>query len=422
MSVSDFRPFRWVSQSPESFGVDAGGRLRVSQLTTLADLKQTNDLQPFLFDRETIGTGDQNYSQTNGGTVMDVSSNNDAAIAQQNFWNPYFAGKAQSFIVTFANFGSQPGVIKRAGYFSTNNTTPFDSNRDGIYLESTEDGLFLCIFKDGTEVLRCGQSDWDDPWINPQDLNDDETNLNVNNFTVFAVDFLYLGGTGVRFGFFDGRNFRAVYTYNHANRNPTTFLLSPSQPVRFEIRSEGGSGSMTMICAEVASEGSIDEVGIPGGATAFDFQASTSGTIYAALGIRLKSAYKNITAIPESVKFQAENNDDFTWFLLLNPTVNGPAITWQDLDDIGDISNDVLEFAVGTGGAAGGANVVPTTGMGRRLDSGSVEGTTAFAEVVKSALRIGSTINGGLGEIWLCPRPRTAGLDVDCTLNYNLFV
>lgn len=395
------RPFTFTSLSGNS--VDAANKIKVSQVTTLADLTQINDNAPVFFDRENIGGATQTYVNGKGGSDMAVSTNLDKAICQQKFANHYFSGKSQQFLVTMANFQPESGVIKRVGYFSSSSVSPYET-RDGIYIEASEGTLWLVIEKGGVVKHRAAQADWNldtAEWLNPQ------------NFTVCSVDFLYLGGTGVRFTFFRGREPVDVHVYDHANSEANVILLSPSQPIRYEIESTGGSGSLTQICSEVGTENAVAEVGKSTGFKVSDFDAQTVGVLYPLIGFRLAANRKLNTVIFNTVQIISSTADDIDAISLLNPTIAGPAVSWGTTDGWGAFTNSILEIGVSTGGAGGNS----VTDLGTRFGGATIEGNASFARQGDNSVRLGSKIDGTMDEIWVCGQPKSVNATVSVNVN-----
>lgn len=379
--------------------LDAGGRLRVSQITTLLDIKQFNDNQPLFYDREVIGGSTQVYTKNLGGVTMSVSSNLDAAIVQSKMFANYFAGKTQLGEVTFSGFQNQTDVTKRAGYFSSNTSTPFNSNKDGLWFESDGTNYKFKIEKNGVEILDAKQSEWN--------LNT-LVGFDPSKFQVFVFQFLYLGGTAVKFGFIVNGAIEWCHIYKHAGLVASTFVESPNQPVRYEIRSDGGSGSMDQICASVASEGAVDDVGVNRSFDVEDFQANSGGTNYAVMGLRLKSSYRNISIKVNNLSLLAQTNDDFIWRACLNPTIAG-TFTYNDQ------TNSSLQLAEGAT-----ANTV--SDFGTIVGSGNGTGGTQSLFSIPSALRIGSQIDGTMDELVLVVTPITNGLDIFASAGIQEFI
>ena len=385
---------------PERQSIDAGNRLRVSQISTLIDIKQINDNQPLLFDRKNVGSGSQAYAKADGGVTMSVTGGTDAAICQSKMFAPYYSGKSQFMEITFNDMSLEENVTKRAGYFSSNTTTPFDSNKDGIWLEASDDYYFV-IEKNGTQKLKVAREDW----------GPEADKLNLSAFNVLIIQFLYLGGTAVKFGFIVDGAIVWVYTYVHAGKVGSTFVESPQQPIRYEIRSTGGSGSFEQICAQVASEGSIDEVGVTRriSSGALSFGGSSAGTEVAMIGIRLKSAYRNIRVDPKDVAILATTQDNYIWRLRLNPTVDGTFA-------YADITNSSLQSVSGatTNTISADGDLLIAEGFGT--------GNTSIDAILESALRIGSQIDGTMDELVLTVTPLSNNLTIYASIGVQEYV
>jgi len=367
--------------------LDAGSRLRVSQLNSLLDVKQIHDEQPLFIDRE--GTGTQVYNGKEG-TTMSVTSGQ-YAIAQTFQRAPYFSGKSQIGEITFDSCENQANVTKRVGYFSSGILAPYDSDKDGIWFEADGTDYRLMIQNEGTEMLNVVQADWNidtAPWFDP------------SKFNVMIFQFLYLGGTAIKIGFFDEGIPKWVHQYNHAGLKDGAFVKTPQQPVRYEIRSTGGSGSMTQICMQVSSEGSTSETGVTRISESENFQGNISGTYYGVIGIRLKFAYRDVRVALESLFLNARTNDDFFWYICVNPTVVGAGVGWSP------VSNSAVEEFSGTV-----TNTV--SDLGTIVTGGVFEGANSYPSGIDGALKIGSAINGTPDTAWLVIKPISGGLDLD---------
>jgi len=167
---------------------------------------------------------------------------------------PYFSGKSQEVEITFDNFGLQAGVIKRIGYFSTSAVAPYTATPDGFYLENDGTTYRLVVWNNGVPILNL---DWT-LWIGYSKIQ----NYNWNNFTIIAFDYLWLGGSDLKFYIqLPSGTFELIHTYEHAGNATGTFTKSPNQPLRYEIRSTSGLGSVKAVCSQVSTEGSLEESG-----------------------------------------------------------------------------------------------------------------------------------------------------------------
>ena len=186
-------------------------------------------------------------------------------------------------------------------------------------------------------------------------------------------------------------------------------MSTPNLPIRYDIQSDGtGGGDFSHICSTVISEGGIEKTGILRGIdNGVSYITSlNAGTSYATLGIRLKSDYKDITVIPESLSAIAGTNDDFRWSLQINPTISG-TFTYVDLD------NSAIQWANGT--------AKPTvTAQGVVIASGyASKSSKQLSETLNTALRIGTTIAGVADTLVLVITPITSNLSALTSLEFR---
>ena len=307
------------TEGPSPFGYDASGRTRVAQLTTLLDGKVLGEDDTLLF--ETVGTGTATFGSNKVNMAVTAGQ---YLVRQSTRFNPYFSGKAQTVEETFENFQNETDVIKRVGYFSSNAVAPYNTNLDGVYIES--DGVnstykLLVLNNDSAKL----DLDWT-LWDNYAAIS----GYNWANFTVTSIDFLWLGGAVLRMFLKVGNQFILAHTFNYAGTDIGTFMLSPNHPVRYEIRSVGaGVGSMQYICCQVATEGSFDE----SGKTKAIFNQSSittnsTATTYALKGLRKLSTFRDIASqILECGIVNTAQNETGLVLLLRNPTLSAP-LTW----------------------------------------------------------------------------------------------
>jgi hypothetical protein len=293
---------------------DASARTRVSQLTTLFDGKTLRAEDPLLWD--TRGTGTRTFED---GSInrMEVAAGQ-YLVRQSKQYLPYFSGKSQFVEVTFDAFGAQEGVTKRVGYLSSSATAPFYANFDGWYLESS-DMIYLVVVNDGTEVLRKPINEW----LGYSQLS----TYDWDNFTVVLVDFLWLGGAVLRlFVKNPAGGFTLAHQFDYAGTQPGVFMRSPNLPVRYEIRSTTGTGSLRSICSQVATEGALSTQSKS--LTLWHaalVTANTVGTIYAVKGVKKLATFRDIPVeVNQFGGSMTATADAGIWMLLLNPTLSAP--------------------------------------------------------------------------------------------------
>lgn len=375
---------------------DAGGRVRVSQLTTLGDYKVLNYDRALLLENAGTGTGAFAANKYN----MSVTSGQ-WFVRQSRRFHPYFSGKSQMFELTFDGFGLQANVVKRVGGFSSNAVSPFETTYDGVWLENTGTTYVMKAARAGTETVSVDWKSWDG-----YDLI---KNHNWDNFTVILIDFLWLGGAVYRIWMKNGGGFTLLHTVHYPGTAADVFILSPNQPVRYEIRSTTGTGSFRYICSQCSTEGSINESGLGRTVRTAGITLATPGTSYPLIAIRKATAYRDIAIAMEDVAiFPTSANDQTRWSLQLNPTLSA-GLTYSAL------ANSAVEWAVGNG-------TITVTGEGTILAAGSV---STNAQLPANVLRLnflswlGSTLNNTMDQIVLCATPITSNISTYSSLAFK---
>lgn len=383
--------------------MDGSGRLRVSQITPLTEIRFLHDINGLQVN--TAGTGTGAYSSANSHYSMSVTSGQ-YLVLQSNMYSPYFPGKSQLIEMTFTNFQNEANVVKRIGYFNSSTVAPYTASYDGFYLEADGTTYRVKVDRNGTNILNADRTQWDDKL---DGTGASGVTINFANFNIFAADFLWLGGKGVRFGVCVNGSIIWFYHYNHANTYAGVMFLSPNKPLRYEIRSTTGSGSLNAICAQVSSEGAISTVGNP-----FSINTGTTtvvtntvGTYYALLGIRLKSTHKDIAVKIDELSVLSNTADNFLFNLYLNPTVAG-TFTYNSVN-----ANSACEYAVGVA-----ANTI--TG-GTLLNSRVAQKQVVNTLIYQNARRLGTTIGGVMDTIVIGVIPLTNNMQVYASMDFIEF-
>lgn len=309
----------------ENIGINADGLTRVGQSTCLFAGKQLGERDTDIFNH--AGTGTITFA--NNEDTMSVTAGQ-YYIKQSKMICPYFEGKVQSIEMTARNFQLQTGVIKQIGLFSSTGSAPYAANKDGFLIESNGDTnkFSLVTINNGTETVRIESANFNGDFMLSQ-----LTNLDLSKFQVFKIEYLWLGGAALKlWGKIKGQwqqlhsqQWEGAEIGDTFGGSPIT--LSPNQFVRYEIRSTTGTGSLTYVCSQVATEGSIDESGKA--ISIFNTTSVTTnviGTIYPLKGIK-----KNTTSFRDA-KIQildvsvgiTSTTDSGVILLLLNPTLSAP--------------------------------------------------------------------------------------------------
>lgn len=391
---------RSIKIAGDQVTADAGGRVRVSQLTTIFDGKILNEDLPVLFDNQGTGTGSFGSNKY----TMTVAAGQ-YLVRQSTRYGVYFSGKSQLIECTFDNFHAQANVTKRVGYFSSSAVAPYDTTFDGFYLENDGTTIRLKIDRAGTNVLNAAINTWDN-----YDLI---STYNWENFTVVLFDFLWLGGAVLRLFLKTDLGFVLCHTVNYSGTATNTFTLSPNQPVRYEIRSSGGAGTLRYICAQIATEGSINESGRTGSTSSSSGLVTYAvvGTRYPLIAIRKKTTHRDIGVRNISAQVHVKTNNDIVKYeIWLNLTTSAP-LTFAN-------NGYAVERALGNG-------VITVTGFptnSKLLHTGFVSyGSTMPDDALELDYHsfLGMSINDTPDVAMLVVMPLTANIDIWGSMNYK---
>lgn len=363
--------------------MDAFGRLRVSEITSLIDVKHLFNKLPLVIDEKTNGSVTSTFS--NASVSMSVTSNGDYVIRQTIKSAPYQSGKSQLFEASFSNFSPQTNVIKRVGYYTSTINSPYNSDFDGIFLESSSGIVSFQIWKTGTQIVNAPLSSWSTE-------NGDPNSIDWSKTQLMMVDFQWLGVGRVRFSIVINGIPILFYEHTGANNLTGVYMDSPNKPVRYEIRSTGGSGSFVQICAGVSMEGSINEISRTVGASDFTERTlSTGGTAYAVLGIRLgpTGEYRGVSGNLTQIDILQTSNDNYRFTLQKNPTLSSTP-TWTTASD------SPVQYS-------GGSIAVSSPGfiMDSKLGKSASLGSESFS-MDDSLFSLGYKIDGTPEEWWIC--------------------
>jgi len=395
--LSSFTVQNEVTLNP--LGLDAFNRLRVSQVTTLVDLKQLGDSLPLFYDTETIGAGAAVYNVNDSTSTLSVTNNLDLVIKQTFQRFNYQSGKSHQIFLTFANLEPEAGTEKEVGYYNSDIATPFNTGYDGIYLSSDGSDIRINQAKNGV-ITSYTQNNFN---LDKLDGSGKCPVIDFSKGEILMIDFEWLSLGAVACALVVDRKIYYFHVFNNANNVSTSYMRSPNHSVRYSVRSTGGAGSLEQICATVGTEGATNITGKQFSEnTAYDFQANTLGSNYMIYGMRLKGTHVDHIIDILKIDIMAETNDDFIWEVRLNPSITN-VVTW------GNITNSAIQIANGIEGAAASANIVSG---GTLIESGNGKGDTQISEEIINALKLGSSIAGIADIITISITPISAGLDL----------
>lgn len=341
--------------------LDVAGRLPVAEQTVLGEYKHLYDKIPKLKDEQ--GTGTSTFEDLTDGVVgvkLAVTPGQ-YLVRESKYAHYYNNGNEQEGEMTYQNMQPEAGIEKRVGYFSSSTTAPYSAEYDGIILYSGPhiEGLdvYIQVYRKGVLVDETKRSDWTDPL---DGSGPSEKTIDFANFGILSFRFLWLGGKAVRTIFAVGDTFQQVNVYEHAGLQLGMIIKSPNQPLRYEIRSTTGTGYLYDICSKASTQGSLNLVGTPiiKDLNALTIKASSIGTYYIIVGIRLNQAKRNQIINITGFGAFATTSDAFRVSLLRNPTISGTP-SWQQEP------NSALEYFYGdTVGNPSTITAVPTQKTG----------------------------------------------------------
>jgi hypothetical protein len=191
-------------------------------------------------------------------------------------------------LLTFT-FSSAPttGITRREGLFDDQN---------GLFLEDngTNYGLVTRSYVTGSAVdTRVAQANWNKDKMDGTGVSG--ITLDFTKTQILWMDYEWLGVGRVRMGFVVDGMFYVAHEFLHTNALSEVYMSTPNLPLRSEIINDGNgeASSMTQICSTVSIEGGVDELGLLRSASTdgTHVDADTENTIYAVLGLKLKSNY-----------------------------------------------------------------------------------------------------------------------------------
>ncbi len=374
--------------SADSPSIDAFGKWRVSQPTTLFDGKQIVDSGSFYFDIKTTSGGTVTWNSGSAQSTMAVTSTSGSrAIKQTKRIFIYQPGKSQQIICTGKFDGRVDGIKKSMGSFDDDNGYFFQTSGSsfGIVLRKTINGVRTDTF--------VSQSTWNLDKMNG--TGPSGNTLDVSKAQIYTMDYEWLGVGRIRYGVVQKGILIYVHEINNYNSLETVYLRNPNLPIRYEISTHKNTttGSlMTQICSTVISEGGFDNTGKRVVITSNNGATIGASEYDAVLFIRYNSATsKCAQIIPEQLDLLIKPGNSSTfagrWELLVNPTVTN-AVTYNNVSgsvvtQVGVVSagNVIIDpgTIIATGYFAGtSANSVaemvvldPYYGLGRKIDNSS---------------------------------------------------
>jgi hypothetical protein len=315
-----------------SAATDAFGRQRVSNPLTLFDSSH-RFADNGLWNTSTATGGSSSFSANEGLISMTVNGSSGAEVVRETTKVfSYQPGKSLLILNTFVPATPQANLRQRVGYFGTSNgmyyelngTTPAFVERSSVSGSLSE-----------TKISRIGGVyGVDDTGWNVDKLNGSgPSGLTFNNdkAQILWMDIEWLGLGSVRMGFVIDGKFVHCHTFHHANRITSTYILTASLPLRYEITNTGttSGGTLKQICSSVLSEGGYELRGLQQ-AIYLPVNApracSVANTYYPVISLRLKTSPNRLDAIVILTALSLlglGNNAIFNWQVVASGTTTG---------------------------------------------------------------------------------------------------
>ena len=378
--------------------LDAFGRLRTSQPFELFSKACEFDDQPLFYQNVLSGGAGASYSSFTTSTTMTVPLGGTGnAIRQSRWYIRYRPGKSQQIFITGNFDGSQPGVVKRMGLFD-DNTQP-GSTGDGIFFEVDETGIFAVLRSSATGVsvdTRYPQSSWNVDKLNGSGPSG--VTLDLTKQQVVVIDFGWLGSAVVRWGFDVGGQIVIAHQIAPANVLGLPFMSQPSLPLRWQVTSTGGAGSMQATCGSVQSEGGFNTLGVQRSISRAGAGLTLSATtLRPLLSVRLKDAYRRalLTPLSFSTLAQGSSPENYESVLLINATLTGATFA-------AGAASEITNYDTAATAVSGGILVDSAYYGG---GGGYVKSTSSASQPISSDVLISSNYAGVQDVLTLAVRP-----------------
>lgn len=398
-------------------GLDAFGRLRISDAYSLWQTALEYDKAPLYWDDVQSGAASANHLAGKAAVRMRVGGTaGDRAVRQSHRYIRYQPGKSQLVLLT-GNLGpAQQGVAARLGYFD---------DSDGLYFESASDGLAVVLRSSVSGSIieqRVKQANWNLDRMDGSGRSGSIGALTASLSNIYMFDMEWLGVGRVRAALnMDGATW-PCHQFTNNNKNEGVYMRTANLPLRYELvntATTGSAASMLQICSAVTSEGGTQEKYVTFSAANGSTLRTVSTTPIPVLSIRVASAFptgqtnaasqiNRMTVVPVEVDLFSEDSSMY-WQIIRNPTLQTPNWTLVNASYSG------VEYDISASSLTGGTVI----------ESGycSVGKTTAGVAVneIQTTLLMSLNAAGTAGDVLTVQAVRvgTVNTDVGVAINWQ---
>lgn len=323
--------------------LDQFGRLVISSPKTLLRHKQIIDTNAFFFDTKVNGTGSITYNQTESSSTLSVSTNGDYAIKQSKQRPFYEPGRsiAISFTGMFGN--AVANTECRWGQFVGGTVAPYNTY-EGVYISRIGTEYYVNVAKGsgvGAGVISLARANWTDK-LDGTGVSGKTIDFTKNN--IFIIEYKWLGSGDINFSVLLDRQPILFAKIDQTNAISNTIFQNPNLPIRYELRSTGGSSSCQQICASISlmsledaknefTHGVSSTAGITPG-------TNSATTTYGLIAVRKSSTNRGGSVFARQFSIATSGTTEiFESAIYLNPTIAG-SVSWQT------IAGSTAEYAI----------------------------------------------------------------------------
>lgn len=346
--------------------LDAFGRLRTSNPTTLFDSQLEYDAMDLVWDAKLVTGGTYTHDADGSFVAMNTTTASGSSTIRQSPYQRYQPGKSQLALITFDFVETLANCRKRVGYFDGAN---------GCFFELDGSGVSITLRSSVTGSVvdnQITQANWNQDKLDGTGASG--ITLDPTKSQIFFVDFEWLGVGTVRAGFVINGAFVFTHYFQNANNISKTYMTTANLPVRYEITNTGttaSNGLMRQICCSVQSEGGFEEdFGFKFGAGTGTTQKASTGTtdVVPLVSIRPKATFNSLVVraliLPVEYSVYAEDNAAFVQ-AIYNGTLSGTP-SWVSTDP-----NSMVEYDISATGVSGGIEIGQAYAAAGGVGSGS---------------------------------------------------
>ena len=311
--------------NPAQGHLDLFGRLRVSNLETLVDIKHIRGLGLNTLNVASLVSGGSGATQTLDTYApvvhMSVTDTGDRVVRQSRVYLQYQPGKSMLIYMTgrIITDATSTGVITKMGYYDDSDGLFFAWNQGvmSVGIRTSTSGAVVDTYIPYTA--------WNYDRLDGSGVSG--VTVDWTTTLIYTINLAWLGVGIIKFGVIWGGNYYQAHTiYNIGST--TTYTATSNLPVRYSIQSTGGTGQLDMICMSASSEAGYSIRGNPFNISTATKTVTISETYL--LALRLKQDYRTVITLNNAnILCNSGGNLEITIYRYLenNPITGG---SWSD--------------------------------------------------------------------------------------------